>query len=64
MTEDVLTITEAAELLKVTARTMYKYAESGTVPGRKVGGQWRFSRQALVSHLASEVAEETASEEK
>src|SRR5688572_26991930 len=33
-----------AEYLHVSPMQIQKLAERGTVPGRKIGGQWRFSK--------------------
>jgi excisionase family DNA binding protein len=42
--DDVLTIAEVAEYLKVAERTIYRLAAAKKVPAFKVGGMWRFSR--------------------
>lgn len=47
METDVLTLIEAAQFLKLHENTMLRLANAKKVPGRKVGGRWRFSRQAL-----------------
>lgn len=44
MTDEILTLPEVAKLLKVTDKTVYSLAQKGTLPGFKVGGQWRFKR--------------------
>ncbi len=49
MEETILTIEEAAALLKVSKSTLYKLVESGRVPARKLGRRWRFSRVDLES---------------
>jgi len=41
---EVLTIREVAALLRVGEKTAYTLAQSGEIPGFKVGGQWRFRR--------------------
>ena len=51
MEETILTIEEAAALLKVSKSTLYKLVESGRVPARKLGRRWRFSRVDLESSL-------------
>ena len=48
---DVLTIAEAAELLRVDPETVENLARSGELPGRRIGDEWRFSRSALVRWL-------------
>jgi excisionase family DNA binding protein len=50
---DVLNVDEAAALLGVSAWTIRQQARLGHLPGRKVGKEWRFSRQALLDWLGS-----------
>ena len=47
MTEEVLTIRDVAEYLKVTDKTVYGLAQQSRIPGFKVGGQWRFRRRDI-----------------
>jgi excisionase family DNA binding protein len=49
---DVLTPTQAAELLQVDEEELLELAEAGSVPGRRIGERWRFSRPALIAWLA------------
>jgi excisionase family DNA binding protein len=49
---DVLTAEQAAELLNVNERDVVELAESGELPGRKIGGHWRFARAAVLDWLA------------
>lgn len=49
---DVLTVEQAAELLQLSSKTLKRLSQAGRVPGRRVGNQWRFSRQALMDWLA------------
>lgn len=44
MRDDILTIREVAEYLKVTERTLYRLAQEGKIPAFKVGASWRFKR--------------------
>ena len=48
MTDEVLTIEEAAEFLKMTPKTIRKMLKEGTIPGSRVGKQWRTTRRALL----------------
>jgi excisionase family DNA binding protein len=50
---DVLTIEQLAELLQVDEKTVRSLAAKGELPGRKVGRQWRFSREAVLDWLAT-----------
>jgi excisionase family DNA binding protein len=49
---DVLTVEAAAELLGTDPATVAALAESGEVPARRLGGEWRFARRALLDWLA------------
>jgi len=55
--EEVLTAEEAADLLRSHAATVIGMAEEGTIPGRKVGDDWRFARAALLHWLGAEEEE-------
>ncbi|MCX7421989.1 MAG: helix-turn-helix domain-containing protein [Planctomycetia bacterium] len=44
---DVLTIDELAAYLKVAKSTLYKLAQTGRVPGQKVGKHWRFRKVSI-----------------
>ena len=54
---DILNTQEAAELLRVTPRTVKQLAAAGKIPARKVGRGWRFSRAALLEHVEGERVE-------
>ena len=47
MDSDILTIREVAEYLKLNEKTAYRLAADGKIPGFKVGGSWRFRRDAI-----------------
>lgn len=47
MSDDIITIKEVAEYLKIKEKTAYALAAKGEIPGFKVGGAWRFKRSAL-----------------
>jgi excisionase family DNA binding protein len=44
---EIMTPREAAEYLSVHVRTIYRLAKNGAIPCRKVGGGWRFKKDAL-----------------
>jgi excisionase family DNA binding protein len=46
--KEILTLPEACELLRISRRTMFRLLASHDVPGVKLGGQWRFSRDLLL----------------
>lgn len=49
--DDVLTLAGAARLLKLCEKTTAKLAQSGELPARRVGVQWRFSRRAVLAYI-------------
>jgi excisionase family DNA binding protein len=55
--EEVLTAEEAADLLRTDAATVTSMAEEGTLPGRKVGDDWRFARAAILRWLEGDEEE-------
>jgi excisionase family DNA binding protein len=44
MTDQILTLKEVAEYLKLAEKTAYRLAAEGKLPGFKVGGSWRFKK--------------------
>lgn len=48
----ILTIEQAAELLQVPPRTVLNGLRRGSIPGRKIGREWRISEMALHLFLA------------
>jgi excisionase family DNA binding protein len=42
-----LTLSEAAQLLQVSTRTLHRMIRSGDLPALKVGGQWRMRETQL-----------------
>jgi helix-turn-helix protein len=49
----VLTLSEAAVFLRVSEEGLKKDADAGLLPGRLVGGEWRFVKHALVEWLST-----------
>ena len=47
-----LTVKEVAELLAVNERTVYRLANTGQLPGFKVGGTWRFLKEDIEAWIA------------
>lgn len=47
MSNNILTIREVAEYLKINEKTAYRLAAEGKLPGFKVGGAWRFRRDEI-----------------
>ena len=53
MADEIMTLKEVAEYLKVAEKTAYRLAADGKLPGFKVGGSWRFKRSDI-EHWISE----------
>ena len=51
---EILTPAQLAGLLQVDEETVIELAEKRELPGRKVGEEWRFSREAILAWLAEE----------
>jgi len=47
MSDEILTIQELAEYLKLNEKTAYRLVGEGKLPGFKVGGSWRFKREDI-----------------
>ena len=47
MSNDILTLKEVAEYLKLAEKTAYRLAAEGKLPGFKVGGSWRFKQEDI-----------------
>ncbi|MBX4911666.1 MULTISPECIES: helix-turn-helix domain-containing protein [Rhizobium] len=58
MTDEILTVREVAELLKINEKTAYKLTAAGKIPGFKVGGSWRFERQEIANWIKRKVEEQ------
>ena len=53
---EVLTLEEAAAILRVTEEQLRTQAQAGGMPARCLNGQWRFARSALFQWLAGPTA--------
>lgn len=49
---EVLTLTEAAEYLRLPEETLARQAARGAIPGQQVGDAWRFLKRALDDWLS------------
>jgi excisionase family DNA binding protein len=50
--KEIMTPRDAAEYLSVHVRTIYRLVKNGEIPGRKIGGSWRFKKDALDEWLS------------
>ncbi len=53
MNNDILNLEQAIEFLRVSEKTLIKLLREEHIPARKIGREWRFSREALIHWLAS-----------
>ena len=53
--EEILTIRELAEYLRMNERTIYKLAQEGKIPAAKVANQWRFKKSLVNEWLELEM---------
>jgi len=44
---EIMSLSELAEYLKVSKSTLYKLVQQGDLPGQKIGKQWRFHKKAV-----------------
>lgn len=63
MEKEILNMEEAAELFNVSIKTFIKLLKEEKVPARKIGREWRFSRQALIQWLSTGDSQQYSSSE-
>ncbi|MBV8179206.1 MAG: helix-turn-helix domain-containing protein [Mycobacterium sp.] len=51
--DDVLTVQETADLLRVDVEDVQTLITSGELPARRLGDQWRLSRTAVLAWLGT-----------
>ena len=51
MHDEVMTIEETAEFLKLCPQTVWNLLKRGELPGRQVGKKWRTTKRALLDYL-------------
>ena len=51
MGEEILTIREVADLLKLHPKTVNRLANTGRLPAYKIGRQWRFRKSEVLRLL-------------
>jgi excisionase family DNA binding protein len=51
--EKLMTLEEVADYLRLSNDTVYRMANTGTIPACKVGNQWRFRREDVDAWLES-----------
>ncbi|WP_413162350.1 methylation-associated defense system helix-turn-helix domain-containing protein MAD1 [Aeromonas salmonicida] len=61
--DEILTIKQVAEYLKVTERTIYRHAAGKKIPAFKVGGTWRFRKSDIDAWILAQTLGEEGSPE-
>jgi excisionase family DNA binding protein len=51
MPDEIMTLTEVSEYLKIAERTLYGYVQKGMLPGIKIGSAWRFRKSDIDAWL-------------
>lgn len=52
--DDILTIEEVAELLKIGMTQAYRIVRSGSLKGYKEGKDWKIPKQALINYVVQQ----------
>jgi excisionase family DNA binding protein len=52
--DEVMTIRDLSEYLKVARSTLYQLAQQGRIPCQKVGRHWRFHKATIDQWLSNE----------
>jgi len=49
---EVITPAQAAALLQIHVKTVYRLARQGVLPGHQIGRRWRFSRTEILALMS------------
>ncbi len=52
--EEIITPIEVASLLRIHVKTVYRLAEEGLIPGKRIGRSWRFRRSSVLELISHE----------
>jgi excisionase family DNA binding protein len=61
MNDEILTLKEVADYLKLAEKTAYRLAAEGKLPGFKVGGSWRFKKEDILQWIEDKKASNKSS---
>jgi excisionase family DNA binding protein len=50
--QDILTVKELSDLLRLHPTTVYKLVRQGKIPSFRVGNEWRFRKDAIMRWLS------------
>ena len=60
---EIMTVQEVAQYLRLAEATVYKLAQAGEIPGVKVGRAWRFKRELIDEWFREQAVRSLESEE-
>ena len=60
MSDEILTLKEVAEYLKLAQKTAYRLAAEGKLPGFKMGGSWRFKETHIEQWIENQKKDQQA----
>jgi excisionase family DNA binding protein len=49
--DEIMTVSEVADYLKISEVTTYKFVQEGKIPGFKIGRHWRVKRSDLTEFI-------------
>lgn len=52
--DEIITVKELAEYLKIAEKTAYRFVAEGKIPGFKVGSSWRFRKKEIDGWIAQQ----------
>ena len=63
MLDEIMTVAEVANYLKLKPQTIYKWLQDGMIPAAKLGKEWRFRKSVIDKWLDSHLAKSPAMQE-
>jgi excisionase family DNA binding protein len=63
MTDDILTLREVAEYLKLSDKSVYRLVQEKKIPAFKAGGTWRFRRADIDRWIEDQVAADSGEDD-
>ena len=63
MNDEILTLKEVAEYLKLAERTVYRLVAEGKLPRFKAGGSWRFQKRDIGQWISTEIRKRSGKNE-
>lgn len=58
--DEILTVKELADYLKIAEKTAYRFVAEGKIPAFKVGSAWRFKKDEIDAWIKRQLKDNTA----